>query len=268
MAAGKSPAFQFYPSDWLAGTMTMSCAERGAYINLLSACWNDGSLPIETDALRRISGAEMSEWEAIKGAALAHFRVKDGRYINGRLEKERAKQRDWSKKSREGGRASAAARRLENGGNQTSTNGQPQAQPLGNSSSSSLSSSSSSSSLASSASAQNVPSAVAAVDDGFERWYAEYPKCPHNNGPIHPRKVWRALKPEAELQADMIAALRDQKTWTQWTKEGGQFIPTPQKWLTERRWMAPKPDLPFVSERTAANLAAGESWLKHHGVER
>ena len=39
---GRAPAFQFYADDFLAGTMTMTNEERGAYISLLCLQWSKG----------------------------------------------------------------------------------------------------------------------------------------------------------------------------------------------------------------------------------
>lgn len=95
----RPPAFQFYPRDWLAdaAVIAMPCAARGAYINLLAACWIEGSLPVDPVALRRIAGAEIEEWKAIAESVLSRFSVSDGRLRHGRLEAERQKQRQFSK---------------------------------------------------------------------------------------------------------------------------------------------------------------------------
>lgn len=43
----KDPAFLFYPSDWLGGTMTFTRAQKGAYMDLLIAQFNQVALTIE-----------------------------------------------------------------------------------------------------------------------------------------------------------------------------------------------------------------------------
>jgi hypothetical protein len=100
------------------------------------------------------------------------------------------------------------------------------------------------------------------VDDGFEFFFNAYPRSPHNTGPIYAKKAWRQLRPDDALQAEILRALDRQKRWPQWVKDGGQFIPTPQKWLSEKRWLAPEPDISATSGKTAGNAEAIRQFLK------
>lgn len=43
----KDPAFLFYPNDWLGGTMALTRAEKGAYMDLLMCQFNNGHLTLE-----------------------------------------------------------------------------------------------------------------------------------------------------------------------------------------------------------------------------
>lgn len=54
----KSPAFQFYPKDWIsdAKVCELSLEEEGAYIRLLSHCWLEGSIPADPARCARIIG--------------------------------------------------------------------------------------------------------------------------------------------------------------------------------------------------------------------
>lgn len=45
------PAFQFYPDDFLAGTMHFTDAEAGLYIRLLCVQWSKGQLPCDNHML-------------------------------------------------------------------------------------------------------------------------------------------------------------------------------------------------------------------------
>lgn len=73
------PAFQFYPGDWLGSptVMTMTPAQRGAYIQLLAICWNDRecSLPSDDSILATLSGLG-PDWAtsgmAVKGTFSEH----------------------------------------------------------------------------------------------------------------------------------------------------------------------------------------------------
>jgi uncharacterized protein YdaU (DUF1376 family) len=52
----KSPAFQFYPQDFLVGTAMLSAEETGAYIRLLCYQWTNDGLPNDQVILARIAG--------------------------------------------------------------------------------------------------------------------------------------------------------------------------------------------------------------------
>jgi uncharacterized protein YdaU (DUF1376 family) len=92
----KSPAFQFYPRDFVADAKVavMSCGEVGAYIRLICYCWLEEGLPIDKQKLARLAGCTDEEfnsyWETLKGC----FTLSDDRkrYEHKRLLEEKAKQ--------------------------------------------------------------------------------------------------------------------------------------------------------------------------------
>lgn len=96
MSNEKSPAFQFYPRDFLADARVavMSCCEVGAYIRLICYCWLEGSLPTEKTKLAKLAGCTEEEfqsyWETLKPC----FTLTDDRksYEHKRLMEERQKQ--------------------------------------------------------------------------------------------------------------------------------------------------------------------------------
>ena len=94
---GRAPAFQFYADDFLAGTMTMTNEERGAYISLLCLQWSKGFVT-ELDIQRICLGMPTH----CQGICQGKFEVgEDGHYRNKRLEVERAKQKERSEKQRD-----------------------------------------------------------------------------------------------------------------------------------------------------------------------
>lgn len=109
---GNSPAFQFYPNDWLSSPaiMLMTPAEEGAYIRLLSICWMNNGLPDDDKELEELSRLG-KEWEKSAKKIRSCFVKRRGKLINKRQEKERKKQRIWSQKSRQGGISSAKSRK-------------------------------------------------------------------------------------------------------------------------------------------------------------
>jgi len=91
---GRAPAFQFYADDFLAGTMTMTNEERGAYISLLCLQWSKGCVT-ELDIQRICLGMPTH----CQGICQGKFQLgDDGHYRNQRLEVERSKQKERSQK--------------------------------------------------------------------------------------------------------------------------------------------------------------------------
>ena len=91
---GRAPAFQFYADDFLAGTMTMTNEERGAYISLLCLQWSKGFVT-ELDIQRICLGMPTHS----HGICQSKFQADpESRYRNQRLEVERSKQKERSQK--------------------------------------------------------------------------------------------------------------------------------------------------------------------------
>lgn len=70
-------------------------------------------------------------------------------------------------------------------------------------------------------------------DDAFERFWATYPK---HRGKEAAKSTWDKIKPDEVLSARIIEAVEAQKSWSDWTKDGGQFIPYAATWLNRRQW--------------------------------
>ena len=101
MAREKSPAFQFYPSDFLADSSVcyMDATERGVYIILLCHCWIDGSIPADPKEIRRLARYNGRHWTTVWDAVQRCFSAATtgvpGRLIQPRIERERQKQADY-----------------------------------------------------------------------------------------------------------------------------------------------------------------------------
>lgn len=109
----KSPAFQFYPKDFLSdgNQASMSLSECGAYIRLLCICWNDGSLPNDVTRLAYLCSATPRQMRQLWPAVSVCFRVVADRLIHPRLNRERQKQETYrlmkAEAGQKGGRATA-----------------------------------------------------------------------------------------------------------------------------------------------------------------
>jgi uncharacterized protein YdaU (DUF1376 family) len=113
MTAQDSPAFQFYPSDFLGSprVRVMSVEEIGAYTLLLCLDWELGGFTLD-EAREFLTTHKMTaEMFDVAWVKLAKcFDEKEGRYSNPRLARERKKQREWRRKSSKGGKLGAAKR--------------------------------------------------------------------------------------------------------------------------------------------------------------
>lgn len=76
----------------------------------------------------------------------------------------------------------------------------------------------------------------------FEEFFSAYPKKFDKE---RVNKVWNDLEIDDLLHWKIITSLNKQKESEDWTKDGGQYIPSPLKWLEGKRWQdevfVPKP---------------------------
>jgi len=98
----KSPAFSFYPKDFMADTILLNTEQVGAYWLLCCAAWvglpgfEQGYLPSDTVSLAAITRLAPERWGQISPAVMAHFRLEDGRYFHKRLLQELHRQQQKS----------------------------------------------------------------------------------------------------------------------------------------------------------------------------
>jgi len=142
-----SPAFQFYPADFLAeeNVVLMSNQEIGCYIKLMCYCWREGSIPADVNKIARLCGEDSSAmaqlWIAIK-ECFAELEADPKRLVHPRLEKERIKQEEHKKERAESGKKGAKARWGAAPKEDSSAMAQPLPKPMANDGSSSSTSSS------------------------------------------------------------------------------------------------------------------------------
>lgn len=142
MATEKSPAFQFYPKDFLSDgkVALMSLEQIGAYTVLLCHTWIEGKVPADPILLARLCHAELARFESEIWPGVAPCFKSDGNgsLYNPRLRKERSRQKARKKAKSSAGKRGAKARWAKD------LDGTAIPVPLANDSSSSASSSASS----------------------------------------------------------------------------------------------------------------------------
>ena len=68
------------------------------------------------------------------------------------------------------------------------------------------------------------------IDSSFNIFWSAYPK---KAGKIAARKAFAKVGVPLNV---LLTAIETQKTWKQWQKDGGQYIPNPATWLNQGRW--------------------------------
>lgn len=110
----RSPAFQFYPNDFLGSpkVQVMTVEEVGLYWLLLCLDWQQNGFTInEAREFARAKGMDSGRFDDAWTRVSRCFVVNSaGSYFNGRLEEERRKQAAWRRKCSKGGKLSAAKR--------------------------------------------------------------------------------------------------------------------------------------------------------------
>jgi len=104
-----APAFQFYPSDFVGGTMGCTAEQCGAYILLLCYQWMNGYVPDDMDEIESIT--------RVKRLGLIWVMRKfpksktDGLLRNQKLEQVRQRQIEYREKQRENGQKGGRPRK-------------------------------------------------------------------------------------------------------------------------------------------------------------
>lgn len=109
----KSPAFQFYPSDWLSdfNVQLMTLEQKGSYIDLLCHDWKNDGIP--SSAIAQLSGLK-DKWEdeensILRSCFMAHP-CDSHKLTNKRLLKERQKQEKFREERSISGKKGASSR--------------------------------------------------------------------------------------------------------------------------------------------------------------
>lgn len=113
----KSPAFQFYPKDWLSsrGVRMMTSEQRGWYIQLLCEAWESevqGTLPNDPKILWILAGASSEHlFNTCSTPVIAMFNQTGETLVHNRLVEEVIKQKQWSEHCSQAGKKSALKRK-------------------------------------------------------------------------------------------------------------------------------------------------------------
>lgn len=88
----------------------------------------------------------------------------------------------------------------------------------------------------------------------FERFWSLYPR---KVSKADAKKAWAKIKVTADLFDLMAKSLAAWTVSTDWTKDGGQFIPHASTWLNGKRWEDELPAPAGASQASASRPASG-----------
>ena len=112
--ASKSPAFQFYASDWLTSTAVemMPPEVEGTYVRLLCRQWLAVTLPADPAVLRSLTKLSPAQWKKAWPVLAPHFPLVDGGAgrQNPQLQGVRADREQYLQQSAEAGKKGAKKR--------------------------------------------------------------------------------------------------------------------------------------------------------------
>lgn len=260
--SGKSPAFQFYPNDFLSdrNVVVMSMQERGVYITLICYAWQS-PLPSDVAQLARICSMPLASFRKIWPALSVCFRERDGALVHPRLERERAKQADYRTEKSNAGKRGAAKRWHPDGTAivlPSETDGTASVLPLAKNSSSALS-----------------QSAISSVSSDFSQ--KSEPRADHrSNRPIFKGQRFVVFEWMLDDLARMLGPHTESFDLHAWffeldasIVESGFVVPQRDggKWLHDRTHTeAIKRGLPIAASvthnpKTAGNLAAAARFV-------
>lgn len=134
------PWFPFYVGDYTRDTARLTTEAHGAYLLLMLDYWVNGAPPDDNETLATITKLPLPIWKKRRPLLLPFFRIVEGRWTHGRIERELTAAKEKHQKrveaGKEGGKARAKAK--QNPSNATLENEamlyqpQPQSEPLPN----------------------------------------------------------------------------------------------------------------------------------------
>lgn len=233
-----SPAFQLYPADFLVGTADMTPEEVGVFIRLLCYQWSKEGLPDNDGKLAALAGCH--------GNAIASVRHKfrmceDGKLRNDRMEKVRSEQTEYRAKQAQNATKGWEKRRL---AMPPHDSGSPLAMPDPLPKGCSISSPSPSSVPSTTPPPSDPPNPPtprkrktksehsAEQMEGFAEFWTAYPK---KKSRANAEDAW-AKRGCAKLLAAILAKVTEGRISSDWTRDGGKWIPYPASWLNAKGW--------------------------------
>ncbi len=254
----------------------MTAEEQGVYRNLLDELWlRNGLLTTDERALAKIGG-DPEAWPRVRVTVLARFTKHPAGYRHDTHDEVSS----FPERQAEKGRKRAATALREGGRftSQTPAGAPAPHQPPSPSPSPSPITVSESVSV----SEQKINGVISHVGDespksgvvftgghkesAFDAFWRAYPKKRDRK---EAEILWKKLKPDTELRAQIMIALQSQKISDQWIEEGGRYVPKAAKWLEHGDWQKLPPSNNGTKHTRIGeqNLRVAESLLAKYGAK-
>jgi uncharacterized protein YdaU (DUF1376 family) len=229
----KSPAFQFYPQDYLAdpNVAEMTLEEQGAYIRLICYAWIAGSIPADPERCARMVGNGCSISVATNvQRAFNEPSTDPQRLLHKRVEKERRKQAIRREQTSSAGKKSAEKRNascaVSTTSNKRSTSVQRNVNP--------------------SSSSSDEDECVSKGESQVSQFEEFWSICPRKTAKGNARKAWaKAIK--ITTAETIIESMKVYARLTAGTEP--QYIAHPASWLNAERWTDDLPTPPKKKDR-------------------
>lgn len=110
------PSLPLFTDAYIADTAHLTNEEHGAYLRLLMFAWRspDCALPDDDVKLARMLGLTAKKWAALKATVMSFWSLKDGRWFQSRLSRERQFVEERSEKRRDAGKQGGRPKSLKN----------------------------------------------------------------------------------------------------------------------------------------------------------
>ena len=229
MAKEKRPYMPFYGREFYQdeNVMLMTLEQEGAFKRLLWNCWQEGSIPSDLAKLAAICKNtplkifEKRIWPALK---VCFTPTEDGRLINNKIERVRQESQKYRDGQSERGRLGAEKRWNRH------RRAAPPPDPRG------------AAATPSPDPATAAPSAEPEPDSPlWQAWQRFIEQYPNRIEVDFAAQTWLSLVTSGVITesviSDIEAGLARWIKSDQWARDDGRYIPSPVKWLRDKRWL-------------------------------
>jgi hypothetical protein len=245
-AAERDVWFKFYPADWRGdeGLRLCSLAARGLWMEIMTLAHRTGGYLLVNDrgpdaaTLARLVGSTPAEVRRLlaelKGHGIYSERESDGVIYSRRMVRDAKRRAVNRANGSQGGNPGLLLPKSDIQSDDDSDIRNQEESDIRNPDIRARDRARArSASPSDSGSAGSAADSEGDLDTGFEAFWREYPR---KAAKVAAERVWRKLRPSADMGALIINALRQHCRQPQWQRDGGVYIPHAATWLNQRRW--------------------------------